>query len=112
MVRTPTERLFLALVVVTCAGVLLRHEAGSASVRSSAPPTLKVDANLAPAEVLSALPGLGPALASRMVEVRSQTPYQSLDDVDRRVKGIGPAKVKAIEPYLTFGLRSAESSSH
>jgi DNA uptake protein ComE-like DNA-binding protein len=62
-------------------------------------PELSVDANTVPQPVLGALPGLGPALSGRIVEAR---PLASLDDLDRRVKGIGPAKAAAIRPFLRF----------
>ena len=65
-------------------------------------PSLSVDANTVPAEVLGALPGLGPVLAGRIVEARESVPFRSMEDLDRRVKGIGPAKVAAIRPYLRF----------
>jgi competence protein ComEA len=61
-----------------------------------------VDANTVPSEVLGALPGLGPALSGRIIEAREVTPFRTLDDLDRRVKGIGPAKVSAIRPFLRF----------
>ena len=63
-------------------------------------PTLEVDANSAPPAVLGALPGIGPVLAGRIVEAR---PFRSLNDLDRRVKGIGPVKVAALKPFLRFG---------
>ena len=62
-------------------------------------PTLVVDANTVPLEVLIALPGLGPALGGRIVGAR---PFSSIDDLDRRVRGIGPATVAKIQPYLRF----------
>ena len=66
------------------------------------PPSLSVDANSVPAPVLGALPGLGPVLAGRIVEAREGSPFRSIDDLDRRVKGIGPAKVAALRPFLRF----------
>jgi Helix-hairpin-helix motif len=65
-------------------------------------PSLVVDANLVSAPVLEALPGLGPVLAGRIVEARQASPFRSLDDFDRRVYGIGPAKVAALRPFLRF----------
>ena len=71
-----------------------------------APVALSVDANSAPVPVLLALPGLGPVLAGRIAEGR---PYRSLADLDRRVKGIGPAKSGALRPFLRF---EASQSPH
>ena len=65
-------------------------------------PALVVDPNTAPVAVLEALPGLGPALAGRIAGVREKSPLQSLADLDRRVKGIGPAKVAGLRPFLRF----------
>ena len=62
-------------------------------------PPLVVDANTAPVPVLEALPGIGPALAGRIDQAR---PFRSLDDLDRRVKGIGPAKASGLRPFLRF----------
>ncbi|MES2637915.1 MAG: helix-hairpin-helix domain-containing protein [Myxococcota bacterium] len=45
---------------------------------------------------LEGLPGIGPALAARIVAGR---PFRSLDDLDR-VKGIGPAKLRALAPLV------------
>ena len=65
-------------------------------------PDLAVDANTAPVAVLEALPGLGPALVGRIDSARRAEPFRSLDDLDRRVKGIGPAKASALRPFLRF----------
>ena len=65
-------------------------------------PNLVVDVNTAPVPVLEALPGIGPALAGRIVEARARVPFRSLADVDRRVKGIGPVKAAGLRPYLRF----------
>lgn len=63
---------------------------------------LIVDPNLAPQAVLEALPRLGPVLAGRIVSVRSEAPFRSPADLDRRVRGIGPATVAALRPHLQF----------
>ena len=60
---------------------------------------LKLDPNTATAEALTALPHLGPTLARRIVEARADGPFRSPDDI-RRVRGIGPATLARIEPYL------------
>ncbi len=63
------------------------------------PITLRIDPNTAPLAVLETLPRIGPAMAGRIVEAR---PFADLDDLDRRVRGIGPATREAIRPYLHF----------
>lgn len=51
----------------------------------------RIDVNRASAAELALLPGIGPALAGRIVEDRERNgPFATLDDLVR-VRGIGPA---------------------
>ncbi len=52
--------------------------------------------NTASSAELEALPGVGPALAARIVAGR---PYRRVEDLDR-VKGIGPKKLAALAPLV------------
>jgi hypothetical protein len=63
---------------------------------------LLVDPNTAPPAVLGALPHLGPATIKRIVAAREQAPLESLHDLDARVRGIGPATVVLLSPFLRF----------
>ncbi|HET6764893.1 MAG TPA: helix-hairpin-helix domain-containing protein [Longimicrobiaceae bacterium] len=55
-----------------------------------------VDVNAAGPEALDRLPGIGPALAARIVAWRSQNgAFRSVDDL-ARVPGIGPAKLERL----------------
>ncbi len=47
-----------------------------------------------------ALPRLGPSLVGRIVAARAQAPFRSVDDLDARVRGLGPATIKALRPHL------------
>jgi competence protein ComEA len=76
-----------------------------------APPRLIVDPNTAPPAVLQALPRLGPALVARIVEARQETPFRSLDDLDARVRGIGPATIAALRPYLRIEQSAAATAT-
>lgn len=61
----------------------------------------KVDVNTADADELAKLPGVGPALAARVVEYRSaHGPFRTLDDLVA-VKGIGPAIVDRLREAST-----------
>jgi competence protein ComEA len=72
----------------------------------------RIDPNTAEWHALAALPQIGPAIARRIVEEREAfaagnpgvVPYRELNDLSR-VKGIGPATLAALEPYLTFSGR-------
>lgn len=62
-----------------------------------------VDINRATAEELASLPGIGPALARRMVEWRGANgPFATVDDLEK-VPGIGPAKLERLRPRVRAG---------
>ncbi len=59
-----------------------------------------IDLNLSTAQELEALPGIGPILAKRIVEHRSQVGgFKSIQELDN-VKGIGPKKLQALLPLI------------
>lgn len=62
-----------------------------------------VDINRADATTLDALPGIGPALAGRIVAWReSNGPFETVDDL-ASVSGIGPATVEKLRDSVTVG---------
>ena len=61
----------------------------------------EVDVNTATKAELERLPGIGPALANRIVEDREgHGPFSSVEDI-RRVSGIGDEKYESIRRRLT-----------
>jgi competence protein ComEA len=73
-----------------------------------APPTpsFPIDVDRATAKELEALPRIGPALATRIVSEReARGIFGSLDALDQRVRGIGPAMASALRPFVTFSGR-------
>ena len=62
----------------------------------------RVDVSRADVEELQALPGIGPALAERIVAARKEQMFTSLDDLVR-VRGIGAATIERLRPYATVG---------
>ncbi len=63
--------------------------------------TFQVNVNEAEWPEVAQIPDLGETLARRLVEERkTHGPYESLADLRRRVKGIGPKTLEKITPYL------------
>lgn len=111
------------LVVLLCVGLLV---GGAVLVRPTrrvdAPPVIrpiavggvavvvpvlveraKVDINLAGSDELATLPGIGPALAARILAYRLEHgPFRTVDDLTA-VKGIGPATVRDLRDFATTG---------
>jgi competence protein ComEA len=61
-----------------------------------------IDVNRATAAELQRLPGVGPAMSSRIILVREQRPFQSVDEL-RRVPGIGVKTLEHLRPFVTVG---------
>jgi competence protein ComEA len=76
---------------------------GNAAARcrpaSSTPPPLMVDVNRASESELAGLPGIGPALASRIVAAR---PFAEVDEL-QRVRGLRGATHERLRPLVTAG---------
>lgn len=62
--------------------------------------TFQLDINAAQWPEFSVLPGIGEALARRIVESRdAEGPFADVEDL-RRVRGIGPKTLEQVRPYL------------
>ncbi len=59
----------------------------------------KLDLNRATAEELKTLPGVGEALAGRIVAFREKTPFKVVRDL-KKIPGIGEKKFKALSGYV------------
>jgi competence ComEA-like helix-hairpin-helix protein len=70
----------------------------------------RIDVNTATAAELELLPGIGPALARRIVDDRAERgPFRTLDDLDR-VHGIGPRTVERLRDLATTGRAEDEAA--
>ncbi|MGP6158385.1 MAG: helix-hairpin-helix domain-containing protein [Vulcanimicrobiaceae bacterium] len=80
-----------------------RHAGRRSSLRSrKEPPAETVDLNRADAAALEELPGVGPALAARIVAFRDLNgPFASLDDL-LDVNGMSDSRLEEIAPYATL----------
>ena len=80
-----------------------RHpRAGPAASPEGGWPGALVDLNRAGAQELQGLPGVGPALAERILAARRERLFTSVEDLVR-VRGIGPATLDEMRPYATIG---------
>jgi len=94
-------RRFVAAVLAVALAVLVVPALAVAGSASKPVPTSKVNLNTANAEQLATLPGVGPALAGRIVEYRQKSgAFRSTKDV-MNVKGIGEKNFAKIEAWLT-----------
>lgn len=71
-----------------------------------------VDVNQADETALTAIKGVGPAMARRIVEERGkQGAFKDADDLAHRVKGLGPKSVARLQTEgLTFGKTAPPSN--
>lgn len=102
-----TRQELKALVVLGATGLvgltalLVTRLAPSLDVARDRPPAL-VNLNIATAEQLEALPGIGPVTARRIVEDRQQHGrFLRVEDVTR-VKGLSPKALPRLKPRATI----------
>ena len=88
-------------VFVPVVGGTIPPEPATAATATTQHPAGPVDLNRATAGELDALPGIGPATATAIVEHRDRNgPFATVDDLEQ-VPGIGPAKLEAIRALVT-----------
>ena len=91
------------LVPIRGAQKFAASEDGKPKTRASQIKTAprSVNVNTASSEELQTLPGIGPALAGRILAKRAQGRFSSMTDLDE-VSGLGPKKLAAIQPFVRF----------
>ena len=63
----------------------------------------KININLASAEDLTQIPGIGETLSQRIVQHRDSNGYFNDIDELKNIKGIGPKNLKKIKNYISTG---------
>ena len=97
--RTAARRSDAPEAAPSSARSVARHDPARGR-RAGGDDSAPLDVNLASAAELERLPGVGPALAARIVEARTRDgPFGSVDDL-RRVRGVGGATLERLRPRL------------
>ena len=67
------------------------------------PPAQPVNINTANSEQLQTVPGIGPATAEKILQMRkSYGAFKSMDDL-LAIRGLGPKRLEKMRKYLTVG---------
>lgn len=103
--RMKNARRFLALFVAV---FLVANLAGFAQTtaprarKAASAPAQPVNVNQATAEQLTSLPGIGPAMAKRIVDFRQKNgPFKKVEDL-LSVRGIGEKKLEQIKTHIAL----------
>jgi competence protein ComEA len=93
----PDTTVYATLVPATEAAV-----ADEARRRTPLAPGERLDPNRADEVELARLPGVGPALARRLVQAREERGWLVAPEVLLQVPGVGPATLERLRPHLAF----------
>src|SRR6266851_675007 len=104
-VMTPHGRTVIGLFLLSC--FLLFCNSLEAKKK---PPAKPVNINTATSEELQQVPGIGPATAEKILQMRkSYGPFKSVDDL-LAIRGLGPKRLEKMRKYLTVGKPAASKS--
>jgi competence protein ComEA len=96
--RCFSASLLCLLLTVSVAASAATVESGSAAERPEA-----VDLNKADLQQLQSLPGVGSAIAQRILDFREANgPFERVEDL-LKVRGIGEKSFEKLRPYLRVG---------
>jgi competence protein ComEA len=101
--------MFLTALFITTVtpNVLLAQTAATKQPTRIKPGQNQIDVNSADAATLETLPGIGPALANRIIAGR---PYKNQADLGK-VKGLSQSRLDTLKDQVTFGPASAATKS-
>jgi competence protein ComEA len=92
---------FLGVVLLTALAFALALTPAAAA--ATAPSGERINVNTASAEELTALPGIGPSYAQRIIEYREKNgPFRKVEDL-LNVRGIGEKTLERIKDKVTVG---------
>lgn len=100
----------LSLGFLLSLGVLLFLSA-AADAGKKKPPAKPVNINTATSEELQQVPGIGPATAQKILQMRkSYGPFKSVDDL-LAIRGLGQKRLDKMRKYLTVGKPTVPKSA-
>ncbi|MDI6845189.1 MAG: helix-hairpin-helix domain-containing protein [Candidatus Saccharicenans sp.] len=95
-IRKVTSFSLVVLMLALAAGLVLAQN-------QSASTTKKININTAPVSELQTLPRIGPKVAQRIVDYRTQNgPFKKIEDI-MKVRGIGEKVFNQIKDLITVG---------
>jgi DNA uptake protein ComE-like DNA-binding protein len=69
---------------------------------SSHSASTKINVNTADQITLMSLPRIGEKLSGRIIKARTESRFSSVDELRRRIRGIGPKSAKTLAPLISF----------
>jgi len=92
--RSLAARVFLSVILILCIG--LPH-----SLAKKKPPAKPININTANSEELQQVPGIGPATAQKILQMRkTYGPFKSVDDL-LAIRGLGEKRLDKMRKYIT-----------
>ena len=102
MIRATTQ--ILALLAALCT-------VATCAMAKKKPPMKPVNINTASSEELQHVPGIGPATAQKILQMRkAYGPFKSVDDL-LAIRGLGEKRLDKMRKYLTVGKTIAPNAS-
>src|ERR1700680_1849974 len=90
---------YTAVALIPCLALLALCAAAQAGKH---PPSKPIDLNLANVKELQELPGVGPVMAQRIIDMRAKSGrFHRVEDL-LAVRGISQKKLDAMRPYVTI----------
>jgi competence protein ComEA len=85
--------------------------APAATGKKMTPGDPPLDLNQATADEFQRIPGIGPKLAEAIVAARETKPLASVDELRRRVKGVGAKTLEKVRPFVIVKSQPHEEAS-
>ncbi|MGQ9670828.1 MAG: ComEA family DNA-binding protein [Desulfosoma sp.] len=98
---TPRQKAVWCLVLAACMALFAAPALSQQQTSSAGKSSNLININTADATQLQALPGIGPAIAERIIQHRqTHGPFKNTEDI-KNVQGIGDKKYEAIKDLIT-----------